>query len=77
MLINYSPNNSGDIDSSNYKGTTVIMYAFSCYKNTGDDTMMKLILSYSPDLHKRDETGRNIFDYAENDDRVLNFLNKE
>jgi methionyl-tRNA formyltransferase len=77
LLINYSPNNSGDIDSSNYKGTTVIMYAFSCYKNTSDDTMLRLILSYSPDLYKRDETGRNIFDYAENDDRVLNLLEKD
>jgi methionyl-tRNA formyltransferase len=77
LLINYSPNNSGDIDSSNYKGTTVIMYALSCYKNTGDDTTLKLILSNSPDLHRKDETGRNIFDYAENDDNILNLLNME
>jgi methionyl-tRNA formyltransferase len=77
FLLNYSSRNSGDINSTNYKGTTVIMYAFACYKKTGDDTMMRLILSYSPDLSKRDETGRNIFDYAENDKRALSLLMQE
>jgi ankyrin repeat protein len=77
FLLNYSSRNSGDINSTNYKGTTVIMYAFACYKKTGDDTMMRLVLSYSPDLSKRDETGRNIFDYAENDKRALSLLMQE
>lgn len=54
LLINDSPNNSCDIDSSNYKGTAVIMYAFSCYQNTGDDTVLKLILSYAPDLYRKE-----------------------
>mgnify|MGYP001236814902 CR=1 FL=1 len=77
LLINYSTDKSGIINSSNYKGTTVIMYAYSCYKNTGDDTMMRLILSNSPNLNKKDETGRNIFDYAINDHRVLKLLKNE
>ena len=74
LLINYSPKNIKDIDSCNYKGTTLIMYAFSCYKNTGDDTMLKLILSYSPDLNKKDENGLNIFDYVNNEVNILNLL---
>lgn len=75
LLINYSPNNSGDIDSSDYTGTTVIMYALSCYKKTGDDTILKLILSYSPNLYRKDETGNSFFDYAENVVEVINLLN--
>lgn len=74
LLINYSPKNIKDIDSCNYKGTTLIMYAFSCYKNTGDETMLKLILSYSPDINKKDENGLNIFDYVNNEVNILNLL---
>jgi hypothetical protein len=50
------------------------MFALSCYKNTGDDTMLKILLPYSPNLNKKDETGCNIFDYAKNDFKVLKLL---
>ena len=72
LLIQHE--NNVNIQTSNYKGTTLIMYAFTCYKNTGDDTMLKLIRSYSPDLNVKDIHGLTLFDYVKNDETVLNLL---
>lgn len=63
-----------DINSCNYKGTTTLMYALSCFKNTGDIAMIKLIQSYNPDLGRKDEIGKTIFDYINEYDKSIGML---
>tara|TARA_R110002050_G_scaffold204327_4_gene339822 strand:- start:24294 stop:25487 length:1194 start_codon:yes stop_codon:yes gene_type:complete len=57
--------NGGNIHSTNYKGTTVLMYAKSNAQNTGNVKMLKKVLSYKPNLLERDSTGHTVFDYLE------------
>ena len=56
---------NADINSTNFRGTTTCMYALSCFKNTADNGMLELILSFSPNLEARDDAEQTIFDYIE------------
>ena len=64
-LVRFLLDKGGDLHSCNYKGTTLPMYALSAYKNTGDDSMLRLILAAQPDLLAEDENGRDLMNYAQ------------
>ena len=57
-------NSGASIHTTNYRGTTIPMYAMAAYRRTGDDTMIRLVLSCNHDLRHRDENGKTISDYA-------------
>lgn len=71
FLMDYPAQIKADINSSNYKGTTVAMYAWSCYKNTGDDSMLRFVASKSPDLNRVDENNLMFTDFVGSDEAVL------
>ncbi len=52
-----------DCCGTNYKGTTVLMYAFSHYEKTKDASMFNLILNNGADRNAKDCKGKNIRDY--------------
>lgn len=52
-----------DINTRNYKGTTVLMYALSCYEKTGNDAAFKLLLEFKPDLSLQDDHGKDVGAY--------------
>lgn len=50
-------------NSSNRRGTTPLMYAFSHMINTGDDTAVRTLLDLGSDPRARDQHGKSIRDY--------------
>jgi len=52
-----------DVNTRNYKGTTLLMYALSCFEKTGNDEPFKLLLEFKPDLSLRDDHGKDIRAY--------------
>jgi len=52
-----------DINTKNYKGTTALMYALSCFEKTGNDAPFRLLLEFKADISLRDCYGKNIRDY--------------
>lgn len=60
------------INATNYKGTTVLMYALSQYELSGDAGIFRHIHGLGPDLDFRDNHGKTVADYiAERDLTVL------
>ena len=57
-------NAGSEVNATNYKGTTVLMYAFSNYELSGDKTISKYLLAMGADPKIRDNSGRDIADYA-------------
>ena len=53
------------VESANYNGTTLAMYAMTHASNTGALSHLKALLSRGPDLSRKDNRGRDIFSYAE------------
>lgn len=80
-LLKYLVKQGADINSTNYKGTSVLMYAKSAIVNAGQKNMLLLetILSLGANLKHCDNKGKNVLDYAkENEEHiVLAFLKKK
>lgn len=51
------------VDSTNYKGTTALMYTLSYFEKSGNDNAFKLLLELNADISMRDDFGKNIKDY--------------
>ena len=77
-IIDYLIENGANINSVNYNGTTVLMYAMSYFESTLDSKTFNKILSYGADIYLKDYNGKNIFDYAEerNNSLVIQELKK-
>lgn len=52
-----------NINTRNYKGTTVLMYALSYFEKTGNDAPFKLLLEFKPDLSLQDNHGKDVCAY--------------
>lgn len=52
-----------NINGTNYKGTTVLMYALSHYELTQNDAVFKWLLAVGVDVNMLDTHGKTIFDY--------------
>lgn len=59
LLISAGANPS----ATNYKGTTVLMYAFSNYENTRDESIFKIILQAGANPNAIDDSGKDILTY--------------
>ncbi len=71
-------NNICPVDSTNYKGTTALMYAMTSACKSNRTDVLELLLSYGADMKLRDERGKNIIDYAKeyNNSTILKYLTK-
>jgi methionyl-tRNA formyltransferase len=57
--------NGADINITNFKGTTILMYAKSAYILHGDDEILKLILNLDIDIYQKDFNNKHVIDYCE------------
>lgn len=57
-------NDGWDVNSSNYQGTTAVMYALSAAVRDGDADALKVLYQWKPDLKLSDRYGKNVLDYA-------------
>ncbi|MEY4997760.1 MAG: hypothetical protein RLY59_1164 [Actinomycetota bacterium] len=53
-----------NLNATNYKGTTVLMYAFSHYEATQDPQIFKFLIKNGADYFAKDIAGKTIEDYA-------------
>jgi len=61
-----------DVNGTNYKGTTVLMYALSHYEAHQHDRVFQYLLQANADLQMRDSYGKTILDYL--NEKKLNHL---
>jgi methionyl-tRNA formyltransferase len=68
--------NGADVNISNFKGTSTLMYAKSSYVIHEDDEIIKLILSLDVDIYQKDYENKNIIDYCieNSENRVLRII---
>jgi len=64
-----------DVNSTNYKGTTVLMYALSHYEAHQNDRVFQYLLQAGANIAMRDSYGKNILDYL--NEKKLNHLMSE
>jgi len=70
--------NGADISISNFKGTTILMYAMSAYLQHNDDEIIRLILGLDIDVFQEDYANKNVFDYCiENNEKEVLKIIKE
>lgn len=71
-------NNNFNINSCNYNGTTVLMYAMTSASYSNSFELLKYILSCKPYLYQEDYKNRNVFSYAEEygNKKVIDLLNE-
>ena len=64
-----------DFNAVNNNGTTVLMYAKSAVRITNKYDILDLILSYKPDIHIKDYSGKDVFYYLKSESiEVANFI---
>lgn len=65
-----------DINETNYKGTTVLMYAKSSLSRKGDLSYLEWLIDHGADINKRDIRGLTVLTYAKQDKDLdlVNFL---
>ncbi|MFA7368030.1 MAG: ankyrin repeat domain-containing protein, partial [Kiritimatiellales bacterium] len=59
--------NGANVNQSNYKGTTILMYAKSAPSRGRDLSMIKWLIEKGADINARDKSGRTILSYARSD----------
>lgn len=52
-----------NINLPNYKGTTPLMYALSCYEMSQNDDVFRYLISCGANLESRDQHGKSVEDY--------------
>jgi len=77
-LVEYLLTIGFDINSTNKKGTSVLMYAKTKCMELEDFSFMTWLLKHGADLHHKDNFGKDIFYYANNigNQELITFLNK-
>ncbi len=71
-VVRFLVERGADINSTNHKGTSVLMYAKSATVNDGcrDMSMLVAVLSMGADLNHIDSEGKTVLDYAEENGEV-------
>lgn len=64
-MVQYLIDNGADVSVTNNNGTTILMYAKDCYKNTGDRTIFDYLIKLGLDINKKDYYGLSLADYCE------------
>lgn len=62
-IINELVNQSSNVNTTNYKGTTALMYAFSYYERSKDRSVVDFLINHGADKAIKDQDQKNIFDY--------------
>lgn len=62
-IINELVNQGSNVNTTNYKGTTALMYAFSYYERSKDRSVVDFLINHGADKSIRDQDQKNIFDY--------------
>ena len=62
-IVDYLLKEGSDVSETNYKGTTVLMYAYSYYEKSGNSSIFKLILDNGAEPKAKDASGKSLFDY--------------
>ncbi|WP_321480229.1 formyltransferase family protein [uncultured Bacteroides sp.] len=70
-ILKYLVENGFDINSQNFNGTTAIMYAKNAALKTGDWALIRYMLSHKANPYLQDYSGKNLFDYLENESNEL------
>ena len=68
--------NGADIDLTNYKGTTPLMYAMHYYENTGDKKVFEMLIKNGACLYKKDIKNKSLQDYMKERKVKKLFLSK-
>ena len=55
-----------DVNQTNYKGTTPLMYAMTHYESTGEKRVFDLLIKHGANMDLRDFSGLSLKDYAKN-----------
>ncbi|CAA6820517.1 MAG: Methionyl-tRNA formyltransferase (EC [uncultured Sulfurovum sp.] len=56
--------NGADIQLTNFKGTTPLMYAKTSYCKSKDSTILKILLALDVDIYQQDYQDKNVLDYT-------------
>lgn len=81
-IVKFLINNANfDLNTSNYNGTTLLMYAMTQASNTDDTTILEYLLSnykHLINLNQSDDKGNDVFYYAKkyNNEKVMNIMSK-
>jgi methionyl-tRNA formyltransferase len=69
-------NHGSEINETNYKGTTVFMYAKSSPSRNNDLSFLEWLVAHGADINKRDVQGLTVLTYAkrDNDRPLIDFL---
>ena len=70
-LVNYLINNGFDINATNYKGTTALMFAKSAATRTGNVELLQWMLNNGADQNLKDDFEKTALDYARTDDAEI------
>ncbi len=80
-LVEFLVDKGADVNSVNYKGTSVLMYAKSATVNAGDVDMslLEAVISLGADIEHVDDEGKTVLDYARENQElgVLRFLKEK
>lgn len=63
-LVQYLIHKEFDIDTANYKGTSVLMYTMTAASKSGRTDILDLIVSGKVDFKHKDDRGLDVLDYA-------------
>ncbi len=62
-IVKFLLNQKADILVTNYKGTTLLMYALTNYERTRDSAIFRYLIESGADIHGIDEYGKSLKDY--------------
>lgn len=75
-LFEYLLQNGADVNSENFKGTTVLMYAKSYAEISGDLKMIERLIKLGVGIDKKDWKGLSVLDYLDPNNQHFNSINK-
>lgn len=63
------------MNATNYKGTSVVMYAKDAAMHNNDLCVLQIIINAGADIKQKDSSGRNVLDYVMNqNDKIYTYL---
>ncbi|MBI2274150.1 MAG: ankyrin repeat domain-containing protein [Bacteroidetes bacterium] len=63
-IIEYLLEKNADVNTSNFKGTTILMYAMTAASSSGRLDILELLINKGANVYAKDESNYTVFDYA-------------
>ncbi len=75
-LVRYLLSKEFSVTETNFKGTTVYMYAMTAASKSGRTDILEELLSHGADLKSKDDKGLNVLDYAKQygNPKIINYI---